>query len=110
MKVPCVVTDIRGCRQAVTHGRNGFLVPVGDSRALAAALLELLRDPGLRRRLGEEGRRRALVDFDERQVFATVLREYERLLHEKGLSARVPARPAAPAVLEAERELRVAHR
>ena len=24
MKVPCVVTDVRGCRQAVTHGRNGL--------------------------------------------------------------------------------------
>lgn len=106
MKVPCVVTDIRGCRQAVTHGRNGLLVPVGDSRALAVALLEVLRDPVLSRRLGEEGRRRALVDFDERRVFATVLREYERLLHAKGLAAP----PAAPAALEAKRELRVASR
>jgi glycosyltransferase involved in cell wall biosynthesis len=110
MKVPCVVTDIRGCRQAVTHGRNGFLVPAGDSRALAAAILALLRDPVLRRRLGEEGRRRALADFDERRIFATVLGEYERLLHAKGLSRRIPARPAAPAVLEAEQELQVAHR
>ncbi|HEX9710167.1 MAG TPA: glycosyltransferase, partial [Candidatus Thermoplasmatota archaeon] len=110
MKVPCVVTDIRGCRQAVTHGRNGLLVPVGDGRALAVAILELLRDPALSRRLGEEGRRRALVDFDERQVFATVLREYERLLREKGLAARIPGPPAAPAALEAERELRVARR
>jgi glycosyltransferase involved in cell wall biosynthesis len=108
MKVPCVVTDIRGCRQAVTHGRNGLLVPVGDSRALAVALLEVLRDPALSRRLGEEGRRRALVDFDERRVFATVLREYERLLQAKGLAAPTP--PAPPAALEAERELRVASR
>ena len=90
MKVPCVVTDVRGCRQAVTHGRNGLLVPVGDGRALAEAILAVLGDPLLARRLGEEGRRRAVAEFDEQRVFETVLSEYERLLEAKGLRARVP--------------------
>ncbi len=90
MKVPCVVTDVRGCRQAVTHGRNGLLVPVGDARALAEAILAVLGDPLLARRLGEEGRRRAVAEFDEQRVFETVLSEYERLLEAKGLRARVP--------------------
>jgi glycosyltransferase involved in cell wall biosynthesis len=97
MKVPCVVTDVRGCRQAVTHGRNGFLVPVGDAAALAESVLALLADPDLARRLGEEGRCRALVEFDERRVFATVLGEYERLLEKKGMAGRIPpARAQAP--------------
>jgi len=90
MKVPCVVTDVRGCRQAVTHGRNGLVVPVGDVPALARAIVGILTRPGLARRLGEQGRRRALREFDERSVFATVLAEYARLLQEKGLSARIP--------------------
>jgi glycosyltransferase involved in cell wall biosynthesis len=90
MKVPCVVTDVRGCRQAVRHGTNGFLVPLGDLRALARAVSMILSNPALARRLGEQGRRRALVEFDERAVFATVLAEYARLLEEKGLGARIP--------------------
>ena len=57
MKLPCVVTDVRGCRQAVTHGLSGLLVPVGDAAALARAILTLLDDPELARRLGEEGRK-----------------------------------------------------
>jgi glycosyltransferase involved in cell wall biosynthesis len=97
MKLPCIVTDVRGCRQAVTQDRNGLLVPVGDAAALAEAILALLADPARARRLGEEGRRRALQEFDEHRVFATVLAEYERLLREKGLGARVP--PLRPAVL-----------
>lgn len=90
MKVPCVVTDVRGCRQAVRQGRNGLLVPVGDPRALAQAILAVLADAGLARQLGEEGRRLALAEFDQQRVFASVLFEYERLLHAKGLRARVP--------------------
>jgi glycosyltransferase involved in cell wall biosynthesis len=91
MGLPCVVTDVRGCRQAVKHRGNGFLVPVGDANALADAVLAVLADPGLARRLGEEGRRRALLEFDQRLVFATVLAEYERLLEAKGLHRRIPA-------------------
>jgi glycosyltransferase involved in cell wall biosynthesis len=107
MKVPCVVTDIRGCRQVVAPGRNGLLVPPHDGETLAATILRLLRDPVLSRRLGEEGRRRALLDFDESRVFATVLREYERLLREKGLKARIPEARDSSAALA---ELRVARR
>jgi glycosyltransferase involved in cell wall biosynthesis len=96
MGLPSVLTDVRGCRQVVTHGRNGFLVPVGDVPALAEALLALLTDAALARRMGEEGRRRAWRDFDEQRVFATVLLEYERLLRERGLVAAVPAVPERP--------------
>lgn len=96
MKVPCVVTDVRGCRQAVTHGRNGLLVPLGDTEALARAILTLLEDEALARALGEQGRRRALLEFDERRVFERVLAEYERLLREKGLGRSIPQEAGRP--------------
>lgn len=86
MGVPCVVTDIPGCREAVEHERNGLLVPPGDVQALVAALLRLLTDPDLARRLGKIGRRIAEERFDERLVFAKVKAEYERLLRAKGLA------------------------
>jgi glycosyltransferase involved in cell wall biosynthesis len=90
MKVPCVVTDIRGCRETVEHGRNGLLVPVGDVKALAAAIIELLTDREKARCTGEEGRRIALERFDERLVFEKVKSEYSRLLREKGLPVPQP--------------------
>jgi glycosyltransferase involved in cell wall biosynthesis len=84
MGVPCIVTDIRGCREAVENGRNGLLVPVGDVQALADAIIELLTDKEKAQRMGAEGRRLALERFDERQVFEKVKSEYARLLREKG--------------------------
>jgi glycosyltransferase involved in cell wall biosynthesis len=85
MGVPSVVTDIRGCREVVEHGQNGWLVPLGDVRALADAILQLLKNPHEAKRMGEAGRRLARERFDERQVFDRVKAEYARLLQSKHL-------------------------
>jgi glycosyltransferase involved in cell wall biosynthesis len=97
MNIPCVVTNIRGCREAVEHGRNGLLVPLGDVQTLADAIIELLTDRERARRMGEEGRRMVLERFDERLVFEKVKAEYARLLQEKGLPVPEP-RPIMEAI------------
>ena len=86
MGVPCVVTDIRGCRETVDHGHNGLLVPLGDVAALAEAIVELLTDRERARRMGKAGRQIAVERFDEQLVFDIVKAEYARLLQKKGLS------------------------
>lgn len=86
MGVPCVVTDIRGCREAVEHDRNGLRVPFGNGQALADAITDLLTDRVTARRMSAEGRCMALKRFDERLVFEKVKAEYARLLHAKGFS------------------------
>jgi len=80
MGIPAVVTDIRGCREAVDHGENGLLFPIGDPDALARFLIELLGDDERRAQMGVKGRRIAEDRFDEQKVFDRVLGEYERLL------------------------------
>ncbi len=90
MGVPCVATDVRGCRTAVTHGRNGLLVPLGDVPALAEAIIHLLQNREERHHMAAAGRQMALERFDEQQVFATVLAEYARLLTEKGWTVPQP--------------------
>lgn len=87
MGVPCIVTDVAGCRETVEPGRNGLRVPLGDVPALANAMLEILSDRQKAERMGQEGRRLALERFDERLVFERVQAEYARLLREKGLAA-----------------------
>lgn len=74
--LPIVTTDVRGCRQVVRDGDNGLLVPARDPGALAAALNKLCDDADLRRTMGAAGRRRALAEFDERDVVRRVLESY----------------------------------
>lgn len=57
--VPVVTTDAGGLRELIEDGRDALIVPRGDPAALAGAITRLLRDPGMRQRLGEAGRRRA---------------------------------------------------
>jgi glycosyltransferase involved in cell wall biosynthesis len=97
MEVPSIVTNIRGCREAVQHGRNGIVVSLGNTTALAEAIVDLLADPARARRMGEEGRRMAVAQFDEQTVFAAVRNEYARLLRERGLGAPAPPARAAEA-------------
>ena len=78
--LPVVATDIRGCRQVVSHGQTGLLVPLHDPVRLAAAIEEIVRDPALRREMGSAGRRKAEAEFDDRIVVTKSLEAYERVL------------------------------
>jgi glycosyltransferase involved in cell wall biosynthesis len=80
MGVPTVATDIRGCRQAVDDGVTGRLVPPRDADALAAALLELLRDDAKRAAFGGAAREKALAEFDQRVVFQKVVAAYDDVI------------------------------
>jgi len=51
-ETPVIATNVGGIPEVVSEGVNGLLVPPADSDALTSALLRLLRDDALRRRLG----------------------------------------------------------
>lgn len=55
--VPVVATAVGGIPELLAG--SGLLVPNGDARAFARAVANILRDPDLRERLSEAGRRRA---------------------------------------------------
>jgi glycosyltransferase involved in cell wall biosynthesis len=74
-----VTTDVPGCREVVSDGKDGLLVPARDAPALADAVGRLLADPGLRLRLGNAARQKALSIFDERIIIAATLSTYGEL-------------------------------
>lgn len=84
--LPLVATNVRGCREVVEDGVNGYLVPKEDPKLLAAAIDSLVSDPLARAEMGRAGRAKAKVDFDERRVVARVLRAYDDVALRKGVA------------------------
>ena len=86
MGLPVVATDIRGCRQVVTDGVTGLLVPVRQPGPLRDALRRLAEDPELRSAMSEASRKVAREEFDERRVVRIVMETYQEVLTAKGLA------------------------
>jgi glycosyltransferase involved in cell wall biosynthesis len=77
-----VTSNTPGCLQAVTDGENGLIVPMRDSKKLGAAILRVLEDHDLRRRLASSGRRRAVQEFSHAKIVKQMLSIYRELLGE----------------------------
>lgn len=75
--VACVVSDIRANRAVVTHGDNGWVVPVGDAEALALAVQKLLDDKPRRDRLGQNAVRRVAAEFEIGAIVSRVETAYQ---------------------------------
>ena len=75
MGKPVIATNSEHCRGTVEEGKNGFLVPIRDSRALADAIDAVVSDDTLREKLGSYSREKAVRDFDERLIVPGALRD-----------------------------------
>jgi len=73
---PVIGTRAGAIPELVRHGETGLLVERRNPAELAGRILELLCDPALRRRMGENGRRLAVEEFDQRTNVARLIRFY----------------------------------
>lgn len=80
--LPLVTCDAPGCREVVTDGVDGLLVPPRNADALAGAIAQLIESPALRVRLGTAARAKTLAEFDERIVIEKTLAVYRELLED----------------------------
>jgi glycosyltransferase involved in cell wall biosynthesis len=75
-----VATRVGQCVELLEEGEAGRLVPPRDPAALAAALLRLLRDPGLRRALGSRLAERVRARYSAAAVVGALADVYDRAL------------------------------
>ncbi len=94
---PLIATDVPGCREVVTDGVDGLLVPPRQSEPLARAIARVADDPALGRRLGEAARAKALAEYDERIIVAKTIAVYDELMGQ-------PRAPVIHPTLAADRD------
>jgi len=78
-ETPIVCSDILGFQDVVEHDREALMVPCGDRDALADAIVRLIDDEPLRKRLGKRGREESLA-YGWDRVTGQVLDVYRSLL------------------------------
>lgn len=88
MGLAVVGTTAGGIPEAVEDGVTGVLVPPGDSAALGAAIVRVLRDPEARVRMGQAGRARVTAQFGVDRLVDGTLDVYQRV--SRGLSPFKP--------------------
>jgi glycosyltransferase involved in cell wall biosynthesis len=77
---PVISYDVDGAREVVIPGRTGYLAPPRSVDELADAVIELADAPGLRSRMGTEGRRSFTDTFRHERMTAELRDLYTRLL------------------------------
>lgn len=78
--LPCVATAVGGNPEVVVPDQTGFLVESENADAAATRILALLRDPVLRRRMGDNGRELVRQHFTVEEMVHRVAELYRELL------------------------------
>ena len=78
-ELPIVSYDVSGCREIVKDNVNGFLVPFKDEQALYDAVLELLGNPSLRRKMGEISRKMVIEEFTQEKIASETIRVWDEI-------------------------------
>lgn len=77
--LPVVASSVGGVPEILRDGLEGFLVAPGNPSQLASCLQRLIREPALRKRMGECGRETVKTAFSKRQLADRYLALYKEL-------------------------------
>ena len=83
-KTPVVASRTGGLKEVVIDGQTGLLVPPGDENAIAAAVIRLAKDKGLREQLSQNGYEHVCKTFAPSNLIDQVADIYQRILSKTG--------------------------
>ena len=79
MECAVVATNIRGCREEVIDGSTGFLINPGSTSDIQNKLEMLIQNKEFIEKMKAEGRKRAEINYDEKQVVEKQIKIINRL-------------------------------
>lgn len=74
-EVPCIGTNVGGIPEVISHGENGYLVELGDTKKVAEYGIQLLQDPILHKQMVET----SLMFIEERFSSKKIVEQYEAM-------------------------------
>lgn len=80
MQLNAIVTDINGCNEIVTHGDNGWIVPVKNIEKLKNRMQWCLENRKESKNMGIKSRRLMQDHYERQFIWEELLREYKRLV------------------------------
>jgi glycosyltransferase involved in cell wall biosynthesis len=78
--IPIVTTHAIGCRDCVDEGKNGYKIPVKSVALLVDAIEKLILSSELRNEMGRNSRKKAIKEFDQKDVIDKHLKIYKSFL------------------------------
>lgn len=75
---PVITTAIGAMQSIIDHGKNGLLVPPGNSQALGEAITTLWRDGDRCRSYGEAGYQKATREYSREEIYKSLISVYQK--------------------------------
>jgi glycosyltransferase involved in cell wall biosynthesis len=80
-RTPCITSDLGGPPEVIIDGETGYVAPYADEGSWSQALLKMIGDPDLRKRMGEVGRKRAMEKFSWSSIVDRIEVVYEEVVN-----------------------------
>ncbi|MBI4436482.1 MAG: glycosyltransferase [Candidatus Omnitrophica bacterium] len=81
-ELPVIVSRVGDHARLIQDGQNGFLISVGDVKALSGKIAYLLDHPEEAKRIGKEARKTVLSHYSREKLLRDTEKLYEELLHD----------------------------
>lgn len=85
MGLPSVVTDINGCNEIIQEEYNGLIIPPKNTKALEEAMLRILEESTLAKKMAGNSRESIISRFDQLTLWKLIKEEYDEQLRLAGI-------------------------
>lgn len=79
MQLPCIVSNINGCNEIITHLENGLIIPVKNTQAITNAMSHIVNNKDLYIKMKTNSRPNITSNFERNVYWNALLKEYNTL-------------------------------